>query len=182
MKILVIGKGGREHALVWKISKSPLVTKIYSAPGNGGIADIAECVNIDDGDVKALLDFAIEKSIDLTVVGPEAPLADGIADEFNKAGLKVFGPVKKGALLEGSKVYSKNFMKKYGIPTGDFMVFSDYNDAVKNVGAFGYPVVIKADGLAAGKGVIIAEDRQEAETALKEMMIDRVLEKPEILF
>lgn len=173
MKVLVIGSGGREHALVWKISQSPLVEKIYAAPGNGGIAGIAECVDIKDTDVVSLANFAREKGIGLTVVGPEAPLVAGIADEFRRRGLRVFGPDKKAAMLEGSKVFSKNFMKKYGIPTGDFRVFEDFDQALRNAGIFGYPVVIKADGLAAGKGVIIAKDRKEAEEGLREIMVNR---------
>jgi phosphoribosylamine--glycine ligase len=173
MKVLVVGSGGREHALVWKISQSPLVEKIYAAPGNGGIAGIAECVDIKDTDVVTLANFAREKGIGLTVVGPEAPLVAGIADEFRRRGLRVFGPDKKAAMLEGSKVFSKNFMKKYGIPTGDFRVFEDFDQALRNAGIFGYPVVIKADGLAAGKGVIIAKDRKEAEEGLREIMVNR---------
>ncbi len=173
MKVLVIGKGGREHTLAWKISQSPLVDEIYAAPGNGGIEQIARCVDIQDDQIEALAGFAREKAIDLTVVGPEVPLVKGIADEFAARGLRIFAPDKKGALLEGSKVYSKNFMKKYGIPTGEFRVFSDFNDAVSSVDIFGYPVVIKADGLAAGKGVIIAGDRQEAEDGLRTIMVDR---------
>lgn len=173
MKVLVVGKGGREHTLVWKISQSPLVDEIYAAPGNGGIAKMAQCVDIQDSQIEALADFAFEKGIDLTVVGPEVSLVNGIADEFTKKGLKIFAPDKKAALLEGSKVYSKNFMKKYGIPTGDFRVFSDYKEAIDNIDIFGYPVVVKADGLAAGKGVIIAGNRQEAEDGLKKIIVDR---------
>lgn len=173
MKVLVVGGGGREHALVWKISRSPLVEKIYAAPGNGGISGMAECVEIGDSDVFALADFARQEGIDLTVVGPEAPLVAGIADEFNKRGLKVFGPDGRAAMLEGSKVFAKSFMKKHNIPTGDFRVFEDFKDALENVGIFGFPVVIKADGLAAGKGVIIASDRDEAEQGLREIMMER---------
>ncbi|MBA1336692.1 MAG: Phosphoribosylamine--glycine ligase [Firmicutes bacterium] len=173
MKVLVVGGGGREHALVWKISQSPLVEKIYAAPGNGGISGMAECVEIGDTDVFGLADFAQQKGIDLTVVGPEAPLVAGIADEFNKRGLKVFGPGGRAAMLEGSKVFAKSFMKKHNIPTGDFRVFEDFEDALENIGIFGFPVVIKADGLAAGKGVIIAKDRDEAEQGLREIMVER---------
>jgi phosphoribosylamine--glycine ligase len=173
MKILVVGSGGREHTLVWKISQSPLAEKIYAAPGNGGMAGIAECVDIKDTDIAALVRFALDKGIDLTVVGPEAPLVAGIVDEFKKHGLRVFGPDGRAALLEGSKVFSKEFMKKHSIPTGNFKVFTDYDKAVEQVGIYGFPVVIKADGLAAGKGVIIAGDRQEAEAGLREIMIER---------
>lgn len=173
MKILIVGKGGREHTLAWKISKSPLVSKIYAAPGNGGIGNIAQCVDIDVTDIEGLREFAQKEKINLTVVGPEAPLVAGIADEFKKYGLKVFGPDAQGALLEGSKVFSKEFMKRNGIPTGDFKVFDSFDEAKINVDAYGFPVVIKADGLAAGKGVIIAKDRGEAEETLNKIMIKR---------
>lgn len=173
MKVLIVGSGGREHTLAWKIAQSPLVEKIYAAPGNGGIAEIAECVDIKDTDIKALAGFAKKESIDLTVVGPEAPLVAGIADEFEKQGSRVFGPKAGAARLEGSKVFAKEFMRRHGIPTGDFRVFTDYDRAVEQVDVFGFPVVIKADGLAAGKGVIIAEDRAEAEAALREIMLDK---------
>ncbi|MGI6702958.1 MAG: phosphoribosylamine--glycine ligase [Clostridia bacterium] len=173
MKILIVGSGGREHTLAWKVSQSPLIDKIYAAPGNGGMADIAECVDIKDTDIKGLREFAQKEGIDLTVVGPEAPLMAGIADEFQRYGLRVFGPSAKAALLEGSKVFSKEFMKRNGIPTGDFKVFDSYEEAVRQVDTYGFPVVIKADGLAAGKGVIIAGDSEEAKDALREMMIER---------
>ncbi|MDD3850635.1 MAG: phosphoribosylamine--glycine ligase [Firmicutes bacterium] len=173
MKVLIVGSGGREHTLAWKVSQSLLVDKVYAAPGNGGMADIAQCVDIKDTDIKGLREFAQKEGIDLTVVGPETPLVAGIADEFQKYGLRVFGPNAEAALLEGSKVFSKEFMKRNGIPTGDFKVFEDFDEAMEQVDAFGFPVVIKADGLAAGKGVIIAKDRQEAEGALKEIMIER---------
>ena len=172
MKILIVGSGGREHTLAWKVSQSPLIDKIYAAPGNGGMADIAECVDIKDTDIKGLREFAQKEGIDLTVVVPEAPLMAGIADEFQSYGLRVFGPSAKAALLEGSKVFSKEFMKRNGIPTGDFKVFDSYEEAVRQVDTYGFPVVIKADGLAAGKGVIIAGDSEEAKDALREMMID----------
>jgi phosphoribosylamine--glycine ligase len=173
MRVLVVGSGGREHALVWKISRSPAVDRIYAAPGNGGIARIANCIDIKDTDIEALADFAKNEGIDLTVAGPEAPLVGGIADRFAKRGLRVFGPSGRAALLEGSKVFSKGFMKKYNIPTADFRVFDDCNQALQQVDIFGFPVVIKADGLAAGKGVIIARDRQQAEQGLREIMLDR---------
>ena len=173
MKILIVGSGGREHTLAWKIAQSPLVEKIYAAPGNGGMAEIAECVDFKSTDIKALAGFAEKENIGLTVVGPEAPLVAGIADEFGKHGLRVFGPDGRAALLEGSKVFAKEFMKRHGIPTGDFKVFDDYDRAVEQVDMFGFPVVLKADGLAAGKGVIIAGDRQEAEAGLREIMVDK---------
>ena len=173
MKILIVGSGGREHTLAWKIAQSPLVEKIYASPGNGGMAGIAECVDIENTDITGLAEFALETGIDLTVVGPEAPLVAGIADEFKKRGLRVFGPDGRAALLEGSKVFSKEFMKRHNIPTGDFRVFDDYSEALAQEGIFGFPVVIKADGLAAGKGVIIASDRQEAEAALGQIMIEK---------
>ncbi len=173
MKVLIVGSGGREHAIVWKISQSPLVNKIFAAPGNGGIADIAQCVALQNDDIKGLREFAKKEHIDLTVIGPEAPLAAGIVDEFKRHGLRVFGPDSKAALLEGSKVAAKRFMKRNGIPTGDFKVFERFEDAVKQADVFGYPTVIKADGLAAGKGVIIAKDSGEARDALTQIMVDK---------
>ncbi len=173
MKILIVGSGGREHTLAWKIAQSPLVDKIYAAPGNGGMQGIAQCVDIKDTDIEALAEFAAAENIDLTVVGPEAPLVAGIVGEFQKRGLKVFGPDGSAARLEGSKVFSKEFMKKHNIPTGDFRVFTDFDQAVEQAGLFGFPTVIKADGLAAGKGVIIAGNRQEAEAGLREIMVER---------
>ncbi len=173
MKVLIVGSGGREHAIIWKISQSPLVDEIFVAPGNGGIGDIARCVNIRADEIKKLREFALKERIDLTVIGPEAPLVMGITDEFQKYGLRVFGPNSRGALLEGSKISAKNFMRRNNIPTGDFKVFDQFEEAMEEVGIFGYPVVIKADGLAAGKGVIIAKDKKEAKDALTEIMIDK---------
>lgn len=173
MNILVIGSGGREHTLVWKISQSPLVKKIYCAPGNGGIAGLAECVDIPVSDLDALKAFAKEKKIDLTVVGPEAPLVDGIVDVFQKDGLKVFGPSKDAARLEGSKIFSKMTMAKYGVPTARFEVFDDSAKAKEYVLAKEPPYVIKADGLAAGKGVIIAQTAEEAVKAVAEMLEEK---------
>lgn len=175
MKILVIGSGGREHAIVKKISESKRVSKIYCAPGNGGISDIAECVNIKVTEFDKLISFAKDNNIDLTVVGPDDPLVMGISDEFIKAGLKVFGPTKDGAQLEGSKVFSKELMKKYNIPTAKYEVFDDYDKALSYITDENtYPAVIKAEGLALGKGVIIAKDNDEAKSALKEIMLDKV--------
>ncbi|MEJ2688745.1 MAG: phosphoribosylamine--glycine ligase, partial [Deltaproteobacteria bacterium] len=156
MKVLVIGSGGREHALVWKLKKSPRVSKIFCAPGNAGIATLAECVAIDASDVKKLLKFAKNRKIDLTVVGPEVPLTLGVVDQFEKAGLRIFGPSKRAAAMEGSKVFSKNLMQKYGIPTGHYEVFDEREAAMAWIDKVGVPVVVKADGLAAGKGVIVA--------------------------
>lgn len=172
MRILVVGSGGREHALCWKIAQSPKCEKLYAAPGNGGISEIAEIVNIDADDVDGLVKFAKEKRIDLTVVGPEAALVKGIVDRFEGEGLRIFGPTKKLAALEGSKVFAKNLMKRLGVPTADFKVFDDFDDAVKFVETRPMPVVIKADGLAAGKGVIICKTRDAAKAALNKIMVE----------
>ncbi|MBM3253877.1 MAG: phosphoribosylamine--glycine ligase [Candidatus Omnitrophica bacterium] len=175
MKILVIGSGGREHALCWKIAKSKKVDKIFCALGNGGISDIAEIVNIKADDIKSLINFVKENRIDLTVVGPEAPLVVGIVDEFGKEGLKIFGPTKNAALLESSKVFAKELMRKIGVPTADFRVFDNVENArtyVKSKNTF--PVVIKADGLCAGKGVIIVNSQEEAENTIKQIMVGRI--------
>ena len=173
MKVLVVGSGGREHALVWKIDQSPRVDKIYCAPGNAGIAQLADCVDIAATDIRGLLDFALAEQIDLTVVGPESSLAEGIVDLFEEKGLRIFGPSQKGALLEGSKVFSKEFMKKYGIPTAEFEVFSEAAPAKAYIDRCGAPVVVKADGLAAGKGVIVAASTQEAKQAVDLIMADK---------
>lgn len=172
MRILVIGSGGREHALVWKLAQSPRVQKIYAAPGNPGIAEIAECAPIGVDELEALKNFAVDKGIDLTIVGPEMPLVAGIVNLFREAGLQIFGPDQAAATLEGSKKASKEFMVKYGIPTAAYGEFDSLDNATSHLEDYGYPLVIKADGLAAGKGVVIAENRQEAETALKEMMLE----------
>ncbi|BEP28420.1 phosphoribosylamine--glycine ligase [Helicovermis profundi] len=172
MKVLVIGSGGRESALVWKINQSKNVEKIYIAPGNGGTKEIGENVNIDATDIEALLSFALENKIDLTVVGPEDPLCMGIVDLFRMNNLKIIGPDKNGALLEGSKKFSKEFMIKYGIPTARFVETDNYEDALRKINDFSIPLVIKADGLAAGKGVIIALTKDEAKTALREILLE----------
>ncbi len=171
MKVLLIGGGGREHALAWKISQSPLLEKFFAIPGSPGIADFAECVeNISINDNAALVNFAKANAIDLVVIGPEAPLVNGLVDELNAANIKAFGPTKHAAQIEGSKIFAKRLMKKYGIPTADFEVF-DNPDAAKtfiqekNI----FPIVIKADGLAAGKGVIVAQNLDEALSAVDEM-------------
>lgn len=169
MNILVIGSGGREHALVWKLAQSPKVSKIYCAPGNAGTSQIAENVNVKAENLASLLKFAKEKKIDLTVVGPEVPLVAGIVDLFESNGLKIFGPSKAAAQIEGSKVFAKELMKKYKIPTAAFASFTDPNEAKDFAKKLGAPVVIKADGLAAGKGVIIAQTLAEAESAIDSM-------------
>ncbi len=170
MKVLVVGGGGREHALCWKISQSPLVEKTYCAPGNAGISRHAECVAIGVGDFDSLAQFVKKESVDLTVVGPEQPLCEGITDFFEKKGLLIFGPSKAAAELEGSKSFSKGLMKKYGIPTGEYFVFSDMDQALAKAAEMEPPFVVKADGLAAGKGVIICRSRREGEDAVRSMM------------
>lgn len=173
MKILVVGGGGREHAICWKLSKEKNIDKVYCAPGNAGIANVAECVNISDTNIEELLKFAKENEIGLTIVGPEVPLVMGIVDEFEKEGLRVFGPNKKCAQLEGSKAFSKDFMIKHNIPTAKYKEYTNLEEAISEIDSFGYPVVIKADGLAAGKGVVIPENREDAIATLKEMMSDK---------
>lgn len=173
MKVLVVGGGGREHALIWKLSQSPRVEKIFCAPGNAGISEIAECLDIKPDDIDALLDFAKYEWIDLTVVGPEASLVAGIADAFIKEELRIFAPVASGAKLEGSKVFAKDFMRKYGIPTAEYKTFTSYLHAEEYVRLKGAPLVIKADGLAAGKGVIVAENVDDAIHALKLIMKEK---------
>ncbi|MGX9758117.1 phosphoribosylamine--glycine ligase [Clostridioides difficile] len=173
MKILVVGGGGREHAICWKLSNEKNIEKVYCAPGNAGIANVAECVNIGDTDIEGLLKFAKENKIGLTIVGPEVPLVMGIVDEFEKEGLRVFGPNKKCAQLEGSKAFSKDFMIKHNIPTAKYKEYTNLEEAISEIDSFGYPVVIKADGLAAGKGVVIPENREDAIATLKEMMSDK---------
>ena len=156
MKVLVIGAGGREHAVVWKLRESQQVTDIYCAPGNPGMGQEAECITVDLAAPEAILDLAGRLGADLTVVGPEAPLVAGVVDLFVKAGLRIIGPSKVAARLEGSKAFSKRFMEKYGIPAARFVVAEKFEDALRALGGFGLPVVVKADGLAAGKGVVVA--------------------------
>ncbi|MBQ0044528.1 MAG: phosphoribosylamine--glycine ligase [Bacteroidales bacterium] len=172
MKVLVVGSGGREHAIVDALSRSPQVDKIYSAPGNAGIAAQAECVAIKDTDVEGLLRFAKENAIDLTVVGPEASLAVGIADAFRAEGLKIFGHTKAAARIETSKEFAKIIMEKYGIPTSGYQSFGSYEAAYAFVSGRPFPAVLKYDGLAAGKGVVIAQDLEEADAALRDMLLD----------
>jgi len=167
MKILIVGSGGREHALVWKISKSPKVTKLYAAPGNVGMKDDAELIDIPVTDIDALLAFAKYNKIDLTVVGPEVPLVAGIVDRFQQEGMKIFGPTAAGAQLEGSKLFAKKMMQNCKIPTAAYKVFDSYRPALEHIFMSKFPVVIKADGLAAGKGVTVAKSLVEAKNALK---------------
>ena len=174
MKVLVIGSGGREHSLVWKLDQSQRVSKIYCAPGNAGISKMAQCVAISATDIKGLVDFAKKEKIDLTLVGPEASLTLGVVDTFEKQGLRIFGPSQKAAVLEGSKVFTKKFMQDYDIPTAGFSVFRKRERAIEYVRRIGAPVVIKADGLAAGKGVIVAQTVQEAIDAIDIIMKDKV--------
>ncbi|MDK2564348.1 phosphoribosylamine--glycine ligase [Romboutsia sedimentorum] len=173
MKILIIGGGGREHAIAWKLNNEINVKKIYCAPGNVGISQIAECLNINDSDIEKLLQFAKKENIDLTIVGPEVPLVKGIVDEFEKHGLKIFGPNKECSKLEGSKAYCKEFMIRHDIPTAKYKEYTNLDIAISEIDSFGYPLVIKADGLAAGKGVVIPQNREEAISTLKEMMSDK---------
>ena len=170
MKILVIGSGGREHALVWKIAQSPKVDKIFCAPGNAGTAELAENIAIAADDIQGIKKFVQENKIDLTIVGPEAPLVAGIANEFEKEGLKIFGPRSEAALIEGSKVFSKQFMIKYDIPTAQSAIFDNPRKAVQYINEMGAPLVVKADGLAAGKGVLICNTKDEAVAAVKLIM------------
>ncbi|MEK6581365.1 MAG: phosphoribosylamine--glycine ligase [Nitrospirota bacterium] len=173
MKVLVIGGGGREHTIVWKLSQSSKVDKIYCCPGNAGISEIAECINIDDNNFEAVANFVKYEGVDLTIVGPEAPLSKGIVDVFERNGRKILGPNSKAAQLEGSKVFSKDLMKRYGIPTAEYKVFTSYLHAEDYVRMKGAPIVIKADGLAAGKGVIMAKTVDDAIAGLKLIMKDR---------
>ncbi len=172
MKVLIVGKGGREHAMAWKMAQSERVTKVFVAPGNVGMEDVAECVAIPESDHEALVQFAKENGVDLTVIGPEQPLLDGIVDRFQAVGLRVFGPTKAAALIEGSKTYANELMDKYGIPTAFSASFTDYTEARDYLMKKGAPIVIKADGLAAGKGVVVAMTMEEAEEALHSMMVE----------
>ena len=193
MKVLVVGGGGREHAIIWKLKQSPLVDKIYCAPGNAGIGELAECVPIAAMEFDKLIAFAKENTVDYTVIGMDDPLAEGIVDAFEKEGLQVFGPKQNAAILESSKAFSKNLMKKYGIPTASYETFDDYEKAKAYLQTQTMPIVLKADGLALGKGVLICNTLEEAETGLKEMMqehkfgtagntvvIEEFLEGPEV--
>jgi len=174
MKILVIGGGGREHAIVWKLSQSKVVDKIYCIPGNAGISEVAECLEIESKDISALLDFVKYEWIDLTVVGPEDPLAKGIVDVFQKEGRRIIGPNQAGAQIESSKVFAKDFMKRHKIPTAEYKIFTSYTHAEEYIRLKGTPIVIKADGLAAGKGVFVCQNYDEAVDALRIIMKEKV--------
>lgn len=173
MKILVIGSGGREHALCWEIAQSVRVSKVFCAPGNGGTGEVAENIDIGADEIDKLLAFAESESIDLTIVGPENPLANGIVDKFEEKGLRIFGVNKKSAQLESSKKFSKGFMEKYEIPTAKYRAYTDINKAIEGLDEFDYPLVIKADGLALGKGVVICENEKEALDSIKFIMKDK---------
>lgn len=173
MKILLVGGGGREHALAWKISQSKKVDMLYCAPGNAGISEIAECVDIGVMEFGRLVEFAKEKQIDLTVIAPDDPLAAGAADAFEEAGLKVFGPKKNAAILEGSKAFSKDLMKKYGIPTAAYETFDSPDEALSYLENARFPIVLKADGLALGKGVLICNTKEDARAGVKTLMLDK---------
>lgn len=173
MKVLVVGSGGREHAIVWRLKKNNNIEKIYCAPGNAGIGLDAECVPIGAMEFDKLVDFAKKENIDFTIIGMDDPLVGGVVDVFEKEGLRVFGPRKNAAIIEGSKAFSKDLMKKYGIPTAKYESFTDYEEAKKYLDSQEMPIVIKADGLALGKGVLICMTREEAEEGLKEIMLDK---------
>jgi phosphoribosylamine--glycine ligase len=174
MNILVIGSGGREHALAWKIRQSPRVKRVFCAPGNAGIADVADLVPLAADDVNALARFARTERIDLTVVGPELPLTLGIVDDFHRHGLRIFGPTREAAQVEGSKAFTKELLRRHGIPTGFFGAFADADEAVRYVNEVGAPIVVKTDGLAAGKGVFICQTVKDAEDAIDEVMRTRI--------
>jgi len=175
MKILIVGSGGREHALAWKIAQSPHAEKVYCAPGNGGTRLVAENVPVEETDIEGLLEFASREKIDLTVVGPEVPLMMGLADEFEKRGLRIFGPSKKAAEIEGSKVFAKQFMERHKIPTARFKIADTYDQAQKIIGSgeFAFPLVVKADGLAAGKGAVVCHGQKKAEETAADMLVKK---------
>ena len=174
MRVLVVGGGGREHAICWKLAQSSKISKLYCAPGNAGIADVAECVPVGAEDIDGICAWAADNNIDLAVIGPEVPLAMGIVDRLNEAGVKTFGPNAKCAQLEASKSFTKAFLARHNIPTAGYRKFTDKEELLANVGIYGYPMVLKADGLAAGKGVVIPEDEESAVAAIEEMMGDKV--------
>lgn len=173
MKVLIVGSGGREHAIAWKVAQSPKVEKIYCAPGNAGISQVAECVPIGAMEFEKLVAFAKENEIGLTVIGMDDPLVGGVVDAFEAAGLRVFGPRKNAAILEGSKAFSKNLMKKYGIPTAAYETFKDPEKALEYLETAKFPIVLKADGLALGKGVLICQNLKEARDGVRELMMDK---------
>ena len=167
MRVLVVGGGGREHAICWKLAQSSKISKLYCAPGNAGIADVAECVPVGAEDIDGICAWASDNNIDLAVIGPEVPLAMGIVDRLNEAGVKTFGPNAKCAQLEASKSFTKAFLARHNIPTAGYREFTDKEELLANVGIYGYPMVLKADGLAAGKGVVIPEDEESAVAAIE---------------
>ena len=173
MKVLIVGSGGREHAIAWSVAKSPKVDKIYCAPGNAGIAEFAECVNIKAMEFDKLVAFAKENAIDLTIIGMDDPLVGGVVDAFEAEGLRVFGPRKNAAIIEGSKAFSKDLMKKYKIPTAAYENFTDPDEAIKYLETAKMPIVLKADGLALGKGVLICNTLEEAKEGVKTLMLDK---------
>ena len=173
MKVLVVGSGGREHAICWKLAQSPKISKLYCAPGNGGIADIAECIDIKATDVDAMITWAWENKMDFVVVAPDDPLALGMVDALEAHGIPAFGPRANAAIIEASKVFSKNLMEKYNIPTAKYQTFTEMEPALAYVREQGAPIVVKADGLALGKGVIVAQTVEEAEDAVRSMMGDK---------
>ncbi len=173
MNVLIIGSGGRCHAIAWKVRQSSQIENLYVAPGNAGMKDIATLVNISVTDNEALVNFALDNKIDLTIVGPEASLANGVVDCFQAKGLKIFGPNLKASIIEGSKEFAKDLMKKYDIPTASYEVFDNYDDAIKYLDIVKAPIVIKYDGLAAGKGVVVALNYDDAKNALKDMLLDK---------
>jgi len=173
MKILVVGSGAREHTICWKLKQSSKLSKLYCAPGNAGISKIAECVDIKADELEKLVEYSVKNSIDLVVVGPEVPLVAGLVDMLNEKGIKAFGPVKAGAKFEGSKSYSKDFMKKYSIPSANYEIYTDSEKAISELNKFNTPIVVKADGLAAGKGVLICETHEEAKEAIKSIMVKK---------
>ncbi|MBI4353180.1 MAG: phosphoribosylamine--glycine ligase, partial [Candidatus Omnitrophica bacterium] len=177
MKVLIIGNGGREHALAWKIAQSPKLTRLYAAPGNAGIEEAAEAVDIPSKDQERLFRFCKRESIDLVVVGPEAPLVEGIVDRFQKEGIKIFGPSQAAAQLEGSKVFAKELMRKLSIPTAEFEAFSEPDKAMDYVAHKGTPIVVKVDGLAGGKGVVVAQTRPKAMEAIHRAMVKKIFGK-----
>ena len=174
MKILIVGSGGREHAIAWKVAQSSRVSKIYCAPGNAGIADVAECVPIKAEDIEGIVKFSKENGIDMAVIGPEVPLSMGITDALQAEGISVFGPDKNCAQLEASKSFTKSFLARHNIPTAGYKEYTDKEELKKDIGIYGFPMVLKADGLAAGKGVVIAENAEDAEKAIEEMMGDKI--------
>lgn len=173
MRVLVVGQGGREHAICWKLRQSPSVSELYAAPGNGGIAEVADCLPIGVADIIELADFAEKLRIDLTIVGPELPLTLGIVDEFSKRGLAIFGPTRLAAELEGSKVFAKDFMNKYGIPTAESVTCSTFDEVQSAMVKIGFPLVLKVDGLAAGKGVLVAREPSDAQPFVDSIFDDR---------